>query len=351
MALIWHSCFSQHAKATELIKSFLTFIQLTDLKLIILKKIILLCAILIFTLNSYSQQLQFKRIETLTTSDLENISINVPADEIYVLKSVSITNSSLNQCNISITDTDGFSNCYPLYNIQIQRVFNGNTGSYVNTTINPNLYIVPGCVITACEAGSGDDIYTFFVYDLPTNGIEIFTLSDYGLDFIVPDGKICQLLNVTQRLNVSNQSQYRQISLFKPPITETIVEWGSGYYNEQPYKLNQFYNSGWNIYSINPVGNLYNLILYDEDIFGETLSHDIIGYQPSIMAFPNPTNSELALDSDKQYEIKVFDLNGRKVMETTGNSLDMSILTNATYIVKAFDKESKETNTYKVVKN
>ena len=70
-----------------------------------------------------------------------------------------------------------------------------------------------------------------------------------------------------------------------------------------------------------------------------------------IKLFPNPTNSELALNSDKQYEIKVFDLNGRKVMETTGNSLDMSILTNATYIVKAFDKESKETNTYKVVKN
>ena len=177
-------------------------------------------------------------------------------------------------------------------------------------------------------------------------------MSDYALDFSVPDGKICQLLNVTQRLNVSNQSQYREITLFKPQVTPgTIVEWGSEYYNEQPYKLNQFYNSGWLIFTANPVGNLYNLILYDEDSFGETLSHDIIGYQPSIMAFPNPTNSELALNSDKQYEIKVFDLNGRKVMETTGNSLDMSILTNATYIVKAFDKESKETNTYKVVKN
>ena len=140
--------------------------------------------------------------------------------------------------------------------------------------------------------------------------------------------------------------------MFKAQVTpETIVEWGNSYYNEQPYKLNQFYNSGWLIFTVNPVGNLYNLILYDEDSFGETLSHDIIGYQPSIMAFPNPTNSELALNSDKQYEIKVFDLNGRKVMETTGNSLDMSILTNATYIVKAFDKESKETNTYKVVKN
>ena len=37
-------------------------------------------------------------------------------------------------------------------------------------------------------------------------------------------------------------------------------------------------------------------------------------------------------------------------MQATGNTLDMSVLSNATYIVKAFDKETKETNSYKVVK-
>ena len=38
-------------------------------------------------------------------------------------------------------------------------------------------------------------------------------------------------------------------------------------------------------------------------------------------------------------------------MEVTGNTLDMSVLSNATYLVKAFDKQTKDTNTYKVVKN
>ena len=37
-------------------------------------------------------------------------------------------------------------------------------------------------------------------------------------------------------------------------------------------------------------------------------------------------------------------------MQVTGNKLDMSVLSNATYIVKPFDKETKETNSYKVVK-
>ena len=67
--------------------------------------------------------------------------------------------------------------------------------------------------------------------------------------------------------------------------------------------------------------------------------------------FPNPTNSRLSLNSEKDYNIEVFDLTGRKIMEAQGNNLDMSNLSKATYIVKAFDKASKETYSYKVIKN
>ena len=42
---------------------------------------------------------------------------------------------------------------------------------------------------------------------------------------------------------------------------------------------------------------------------------------------------------------------GNKVMETSGNNIDMSVLSSAMYIVKAFDKATKETKSYKVVKN
>ena len=57
-----------------------------------------------------------------------------------------------------------------------------------------------------------------------------------------------------------------------------------------------------------------------------------------------------AITNNKDYELEVYDLSGRKLMQATGNTLDMSVLSNATYIVKAFDKETKETNSYKVVK-
>jgi hypothetical protein len=67
--------------------------------------------------------------------------------------------------------------------------------------------------------------------------------------------------------------------------------------------------------------------------------------------FPNPTSSLLALNSDKEYDIEVYDMAGNKVMALTGNTIDMSHLSSATYIVKALDKVENEEVSYKVVKN
>ena len=67
--------------------------------------------------------------------------------------------------------------------------------------------------------------------------------------------------------------------------------------------------------------------------------------------YPNPTSSLLALNSDKEYDIEVYDMSGNKLMALTGNSINMEHLSTATYIVKATDKSNNEELTYKVVKN
>jgi hypothetical protein len=67
--------------------------------------------------------------------------------------------------------------------------------------------------------------------------------------------------------------------------------------------------------------------------------------------YPNPTPSLLALNSDKEYDIEVYDMAGNKVMALTGNTIDMSHLSSATYIVKALDKVQNEEMSYKLVKN
>jgi len=94
-----------------------------------------------------------------------------------------------------------------------------------------------------------------------------------------------------------------------------------------------------------------NIIEYDLDAQTTALNTNDIKLDNKMQLFPNPTNSRLSLNSDKDYNIEVFDLNGRKIMEVEGNNLDMSNLSKATYIVKAFDKTSKETYSYKVIRN
>ena len=74
-------------------------------------------------------------------------------------------------------------------------------------------------------------------------------------------------------------------------------------------------------------------------------------YPNTINIYPNPTTSIVTLQGDKKYDIEVYDMAGNKVMALTGNSIDMSHLSSATYIVKALDKVENEEVSYKVVKN
>ena len=66
--------------------------------------------------------------------------------------------------------------------------------------------------------------------------------------------------------------------------------------------------------------------------------------------FPNPTNSKIALNSEKNYTIEIYDMQGQIVMKDKGNTVDLSNLSNAVYILKAYDNYEKTTTSYKVVK-
>ena len=86
------------------------------------------------------------------------------------------------------------------------------------------------------------------------------------------------------------------------------------------------------------------------DLNAQNLAYNIPN-QTTPTLYPNPTSSLLALNSDKEYDIEVYDMAGNKLMALTGNSINMEHLSTATYIVKATDKSNNEELTYKVVKN
>tara|TARA_Y100000385_G_C13073890_1_gene630434 strand:+ start:195 stop:2123 length:1929 start_codon:yes stop_codon:yes gene_type:complete len=66
--------------------------------------------------------------------------------------------------------------------------------------------------------------------------------------------------------------------------------------------------------------------------------------------FPNPTDSVLFLNTNIPHKIEVYDLGGRKIIESIGVEIDISSLSNATYVVKIIDLQSDEFVSKKIIK-
>ena len=158
-----------------------------------------------------------------------------------------------------------------------------------------------------------------------------------GDEFTVPEGKILQVVSSPYNTNGIIHAVDVKIT------TNNNV---SSVYNYN----NPVYPSGTIIENLSAANPDYYLtcVLYDLD--AQNLAYNVPN-QTTPTLYPNPTSSLLALNSDKEYDIEVYDMAGNKVMALTGNTIDMSHLSSATYIVKALDKVENEEVSYKVVKN
>jgi hypothetical protein len=98
--------------------------------------------------------------------------------------------------------------------------------------------------------------------------------------------------------------------------------------------------------------NLFNIIEFNAPSTqtGTLALNEIKEINNKIELFPNPTNSKIALNSEKNYTIEIYDMQGQIVMKDKGNKVDLSNLSNAVYILKAYDNYEKTTTSYKVVK-
>jgi hypothetical protein len=131
--------------------------------------------------------------------------------------------------------------------------------------------------------------------------------------------------------------------IISPPlfieIGKTLIPSGTEFFFHDEYDYN----------------DVEKLLIYEYSFDGNSFSYNepetIQNNSNTPVLFPNPTSSLLALNSDKEYDIEVFDMAGNKVMALSGNNINMAHLSTATYIVKATDKSNNEELTYKVVKN
>ena len=149
--------------------------------------------------------------------------------------------------------------------------------------------------------------------------------------------------------NISDREVYGDILPLKVALH---IDSDNGRILVQDLELNKYFvfAEGTTLFTDSQHDNeVISIIEYDLD--AQSLAYNAPNNQTTPTLYPNPTSSLLALNSDKEYDIEVYDMAGNKVMALTGNTIDMSHLSSATYIVKALDKIENEEVSYKVVKN
>ncbi len=178
-----------------------------------------------------------------------------------------------------------------------------------------------------------DNEYWYFFTDDSELYVKIEGLENYGYANFYTD------------TNYVNSNEYNHFN----PISNLISGGSKFYFHDYEEELG----------SVSPtydscIDCAVRVFKYETTKFQNSLAYnespsDINLFRPTL--YPNPTSSLLALNSDKEYDIEVYDMAGNKVMALTGNTIDMSHLSSATYIVKALDKVENEEVSYKVVKN
>ena len=158
----------------------------------------------------------------------------------------------------------------------------------------------------------------------------------------VPEGKALQLVGISSQLGDNSSSQdWADFTVLNNNSSDVI---------DFKCDVGFVFSSGSNLFLTNDTWyrSLFSFVMYD--LNSQNLAYNAL-QQTTPTLYPNPTSSLLALNSDKVYDIEVYDMAGNKVMALTGNTIDMSHLSSATYIVKALDKVENEEVSYKVVKN
>ena len=187
---------------------------------------------------------------------------------------------------------------------------------------------------------------------------EVVVINNHNSSYSVPQGKVAQLLSSSKFQsdddNMLQSGKHANNLNTHTPRLDMCISLTNilnfDYWNDSTIygntvipeytQINMFDGDCW--------GSAYTFVVFDLD--AQNLASNA-PQQTTPTLYPNPTSSLLALNSDKEYDIEVYDMAGNKVMALTGNTIDMSHLSSATYIVKALDKVENEEVSYKVVKN
>ena len=102
-------------------------------------------------------------------------------------------------------------------------------------------------------------------------------------------------------------------------------------------------------------GSLYLGNGYYPSLTLETLTAETPAIQLEIKVFPNPVTEVIYITHPTElfFEIRITDISGKQILETAHQKqqpLSVQNLTTGTYFITVTTKESKQTNSYKIIK-
>lgn len=86
-----------------------------------------------------------------------------------------------------------------------------------------------------------------------------------------------------------------------------------------------------------------------------TLNTETPELQLQVKVFPNPTKEVIYIThpTEQYFEVRITDVSGRQILQTAHQKqqpLNVQTLTTGTYFITVTTKDSKQTNTYKIIK-
>ena len=86
-----------------------------------------------------------------------------------------------------------------------------------------------------------------------------------------------------------------------------------------------------------------------------TLNTETPELQLQVKVFPNPTNEVIYIThpTESFFEVRITDVSGKQILQTQHQKqqpLSVQTLTTGTYFISVTTKDSKQTNTYKIIK-
>ena len=86
-----------------------------------------------------------------------------------------------------------------------------------------------------------------------------------------------------------------------------------------------------------------------------TLNTETPELQLQVKVFPNPTKEVIYIThpTEQFFEVRITDVSGKQILQTAHQKqqpLNVQTLTTGTYFITVTTKESKQTNTYKIIK-